>query len=94
VYLDENVAVLNKPAGVVVNAAAELVRGQIQREARPAHRLDAPTSGLMLFALNESSEALLLEAFKNRRIDKTYRCVLVGKPPRKAEANALPCKGQ
>jgi len=84
VYLDENIAVLNKPAGADVRAATELVRRETGRDARPAHRLDAQTSGLMLFALDDASEALLLEAFKNRRVDKTYRCILVGKPPKES----------
>ena len=47
---------------------------------KPCHRLDRNTTGLVLFAKDEESLNILLNMFKNRSIEKHYRCVVVGIP--------------
>jgi 23S rRNA pseudouridine1911/1915/1917 synthase len=47
---------------------------------RPVHRLDRDTSGLMLFALSAMAEQALGDAFRNRRITRSYRAVVLGHP--------------
>ncbi|MDO5112198.1 MAG: RluA family pseudouridine synthase [Clostridia bacterium] len=84
VYADKNLLVLNKPASLETcaeNAEADT----LQRRAEavfgtlfPVHRLDANTTGLVLFARTEEAKAALDAAFKNRAVQKFYRCVLKG----------------
>ena len=96
VYEDRDVLLVNKPAGVSVErdepASISLtglcrlyVRGKDPESFPPVpcHRLDNKTSGLCLFAKNEAAEAILLDAFRNRTVDKYYVCLVRGipKPP-------------
>lgn len=49
------------------------IKGKNEWEGSVIHRLDTPTSGLVLFALNESSYNYLLNEQKYDRIEKIYR---------------------
>ena len=61
IYRDEALVAINKPAGLLVHRseidrretrfALQLVRDQIGQRVYPVHRLDKPTSGVLLFAL-------------------------------------------
>lgn len=42
------------------------------------HRLDRPTSGVLLVAKTRPAQEHLLDAFRDRRVDKTYRAVVLG----------------
>jgi 23S rRNA pseudouridine1911/1915/1917 synthase len=44
------------------------------------HRLDRDTSGLVLFAKNESSHKFLNQLFEDRKVDKFYAGIVIGKP--------------
>lgn len=94
-YEDEDLAVIYKPAGIVVHPApghkeGTLVHGLLLKlknlsgiggKLRPGivHRLDKDTSGLMLVAKNDLTHQALVEAFKNRKIQKTYLALLYEK---------------
>ncbi|MBO4848553.1 MAG: hypothetical protein J5586_05320 [Clostridia bacterium] len=87
-YSDEDVLVVNKPAGVTV---ANADGGDDTLEARlaaagvtayPVHRLDAPTSGLVIFARNGRAKAALDEAMRVRSIRKFYLLIVRGRPPK------------
>ncbi len=93
VYEDEDVLLVNKPAGVSVEPDApgalslsDLCRLRAEAEAPgsfppvPCHRLDNKTSGLCLFAKNEAARAALDEAFRNRTVEKYYTCLVRGVP--------------
>ena len=60
-----------------VNAMAAL-RDQLGQLVYPVHRLDKPTSGLLLFALDSNTAALLTEQFTNKQIAKKYFAVVRG----------------
>ena len=84
VYEDENIVVFNKPTDIEVTGeksvekyAENLYKNQF---IKPCHRLDRNTTGLVLFAKNEESLNILLDMFKNQKIEKHYRCVVVGIP--------------
>ena len=93
-YEDEDLAVVVKPRGMVVHPAAghpdgTLVNallfqldslGSIGGELRPGivHRLDRETSGLMLVAKNDESQAELSRMLKDREIEKHYRALAEG----------------
>lgn len=97
IYGDENVIVVNKPAGMVVhpgagNAQDTLVNAILHRwpeiarvgEAeRPGivHRLDKDTSGVLILARNETAYNSLVRQFKSRKTMKTYLALVDGQPP-------------
>ncbi len=84
VYRDENILVVNKFSGVEVvgkDSLTERINNILtDATAIPVHRLDRNTMGLVVFALNKTAETELLASFKDRDIDKTYNCVVVGTP--------------
>ena len=85
-YVDPDVLVINKPAGVTV---AKRDGGEDNLEARlltvfdeiyPVHRLDAPTTGLVVFARNGDAKEALDTAIRERTIKKYYRLIVKGRP--------------
>ena len=84
VYRDDNILVVNKAAGIEVTGEGSLTERinniLTDTTAAPVHRLDRNTMGLVVFALNKTAENELLASFKERDIDKTYNCIVVGAP--------------
>ena len=79
VYQDENVMIVDKESGVNAEAVfAELSRSF--ENCQFIHRLDRNTQGLMAFAFGENAEKELLNAFKERRVEKIYHALCFGKP--------------
>jgi len=97
IFEDENLLVVNKPAGMVVHPAAGHDRGTLVNaalahapdmagiggELRPGivHRLDKNTSGLILIAKNDAAHHWLQEQFRLRQVEKIYLALVDGKPP-------------
>ena len=87
-YSDEQLIAINKPAGLLVHRSAidfhesqnaqEHLQNQIGRRVFPAHRLDKPTSGVLLFSFDKVSAANLSLQFKNQQISKQYVAVVRG----------------
>jgi 23S rRNA pseudouridine1911/1915/1917 synthase len=93
-YEDDDVVVVNKPAGMTVHAGAGnargtlvnalLGRGQTLSQSgdalRPGivHRLDKDTSGIILVAKNDAAHAKLGEAFRQRTVQKIYLALVQG----------------
>lgn len=94
-YEDESLAVIDKPAGIEVsgnkkwtieNALIFNLKGSeeidvIQPEA--IHRLDYPTTGVLLVGKTRSSVTQLNAQFSTREVEKTYHAVTIGKMERK-----------
>ncbi|WP_300249366.1 RluA family pseudouridine synthase [uncultured Subdoligranulum sp.] len=90
VYEDDDILVVNKPAGVEVDGPADdtllkRVCATLAERGGPSqavlcHRLDAGTSGLILLARNAAAEQFLTEAIRQRQIQKRYLCVTFGRP--------------
>ena len=88
IYQDEYLVVINKPSGLLVHKsmidrheiyfAMKMLRDQIGQWVYPVHRLDKPTSGVLLFALDSHTAKLLSEQFKVHSIEKTYIAVVRG----------------
>jgi 23S rRNA pseudouridine1911/1915/1917 synthase len=105
VYEDDALAVVEKPAGIVVHPGAAtgnntMVHGllfhfqKLSGAAGPArpgivHRLDKWTSGLLIVAKDDWTHAALSRAFQERRIHKTYIALVHGKLPQPAADIAL-----
>ena len=80
VYEDENVLVVNKPAGLLSE-----FKGEYCPEATLAdyglivHRLDRDTSGVIILAKNEETQSMLRRQFQERKTHKTYFAVVSGR---------------
>jgi 23S rRNA pseudouridine1911/1915/1917 synthase len=93
-YQDADVAVLNKPAGMVVHPAAGHPSGTLVNallhhmddlsgiggETRPGivHRLDRGTSGVMVIAKNDAAHQELSRQFHDREVEKEYVALVWG----------------
>lgn len=82
-YEDENLLVVDKESGV--NSEAVYAALNRERECYFIHRLDRNTQGLMAFALNKRTESALLQAFKERQVEKRYHALCVGAFTKKAD---------
>lgn len=89
IYEDDNVLVVNKPAGieVVSDDKSEISLTTLVLDhfstidfPAPCHRLDRNTTGLVVFAKNNEALEILLDKFKNMEIDKHYKCTVYGIP--------------
>src|SRR5204863_3263887 len=85
VYTDDHVIIADKPAGLVTAPTPESDRGDLLDqlstqfgEVYLVHRLDLPTSGLLVFARTRAANKILGEAFKVHDVDREYRAVAVG----------------
>ena len=94
-YEDNHLIVVNKRAGDIVQGdktgdtpLAEIVKQYIKRAYNKpgavflgvVHRLDRPTSGIVIFARTSKALSRLNEALRDQRIQKTYWAVVQGKP--------------
>ncbi len=90
-YHDDFLVAIDKPAGMIVHPGREpegpewiamkRLRDQLGRQVFPAHRLDRPTSGVLLFALDKPTAALAQQAFEQRNVRKIYHAVVCGTAP-------------
>jgi RluA family pseudouridine synthase len=79
IYEDENVLVVNKPAGLLSEAKGEYCPERTLADyGHVVHRLDRDTSGVMILAKNESVKSFLKKQFQDRKVHKTYYAVVPG----------------
>ncbi|MDA8138416.1 MAG: pseudouridine synthase [Desulfobacteraceae bacterium] len=87
-YQDTEIVAVHKPAGLKMHRGAgddrhqpfllQVVRDQTGRRIYPIHRLDQPTSGIVLLAFNTQTAHALAEKFKQQQVTKTYLAVVRG----------------
>lgn len=87
-FRDEDLIAVHKPAGLLVHRSeidrhetrfvVQIVRDQIGRYVYPVHRLDKPTSGVLVLALNSKTARELTESFSSRAVTKRYRALVRG----------------
>ncbi len=90
---DEHVLIVDKPAGLLsvptpgghedsVLGRVRAYATRLRRDAfaRAVHRLDRETSGALALALTREAAAGLIAQFREHRIERRYRCVVLGKP--------------
>jgi tRNA pseudouridine65 synthase len=90
-FEDSHYVAVNKPNGLLVHRtrlseekkefALQLLRDQLGYRLYPVHRLDRPTSGLLLFAKSPESAAAMSKSFAERLPRKTYFAVVRGYAP-------------
>lgn len=87
-YQDKWLVAVNKPAGMLVHRSwldphetqfvMQRLRDQIGQHVFPIHRLDRPTSGVLLFALSSEIANLMCLQFEQKKVKKFYLAVLRG----------------
>lgn len=81
VYEDENVLVVNKPAGLLSEFKGEYCpEATLAQYGLIVHRLDRDTSGVIILAKNEATQQMLRRQFQERTTHKTYYAVVSGRP--------------
>lgn len=92
VYEDKYILLINKRAGISVDndlyggrSLLSVCRDYLGKDhfLEACHRLDNQTSGLCLFAKDDKTHEILLRAFREKRVEKYYVCLVRGrmKPP-------------
>ena len=87
-YQDERLVAIDKPAGMIAHPGREpegpewiamkRLRDHLEQPVYPIHRLDRPTSGVLLFALDRETSTLAQQAFELRQVEKSYLAVVCG----------------
>ncbi|MGR3808290.1 tRNA pseudouridine(65) synthase TruC [Pasteurella testudinis] len=87
-YRDEDIIAVNKPAGMLVHRSwldkhetrfvMQTLRDQIGQHVYTVHRLDRPTSGVLVLALNQAAARRLSQQFEHKRIEKVYLALVRG----------------
>lgn len=86
-YMDESVVAVNKPPGMLVHRShldrhsptvLRELRGLTGKMVWPVHRLDRPTSGMLLMTFSNELAAVLNDDFRHRRVEKEYLAVVRG----------------
>ncbi len=102
IFEDDHLAVVNKPAGIVVsgnlfrtleNALPLHLKPSMQPDTlampRTIHRLDAPTSGLLIIAKTADARVKLSRQMEQKEIHKTYHAVVIGETPETWRSESL-----
>ncbi|MDZ4851144.1 MAG: pseudouridine synthase [Pirellulaceae bacterium] len=87
-YRDEHFVAVDKPPGMIVHRGSnsigdqpvllQTLRDQIDCLVYPVHRLDQPTSGVILFGLNPKAAATMVDLFTRRLVAKYYQAFVRG----------------
>ncbi len=88
-WLDETAVAVNKPAGLLVHnskwagpketSLRQLVARQLGRQTYPIHRLDRPTSGVLLYALSSEAARLWHDQLRQSDTRKVYLALARGR---------------
>lgn len=88
VYQDDYLIAINKPSGLLVHRseidrhesrfALQLVRNMLGHHVYPVHRLDKPTSGVLLFAKTPEVASKVVDLWRERAVEKRYLAITRG----------------
>jgi tRNA pseudouridine65 synthase len=88
IYQDEYFVAVNKPAGMLVHRSwldkhetqfvMQTLRDQIGQHVFPLHRLDRPTSGVLVFGLSSEIASKTMPMFAEHQMVKTYLALVRG----------------
>jgi len=96
VFEDDHIVVVNKPGGIAVNGNrfktlenALVGHHSNLKDSLPrpiaVHRIDVPTTGLVLFAKTKSALIILGKAFQEKKVQKEYHAIVHGNPSEKGK---------
>ena len=88
IYEDDEIIVLNKPAGLAtqggngitkhIDSLINIALPQYNNNLRLTHRIDKETSGILVIAKNYDSALKMTTLFKERKVHKTYHAIVYG----------------
>ena len=91
IYQDDWLIAVDKPAGYLVHPADQpqegdlvtmkILRDQIEQHVYNIHRIDRPTTGVLLFSKDRDAARTLHRALERHEIKKTYWAIIHGCPP-------------
>ncbi|WP_111977332.1 tRNA pseudouridine(65) synthase TruC [Algibacillus agarilyticus] len=94
-YQDEHLVIVNKPSGLLVHRslidkhetefALQTVRDQIGQYVYPVHRLDRPTSGILVMGLSSDTARIICQSIEARLMKKQYLALCRGFTPENGE---------
>src|SRR5688500_5021954 len=95
-HCDEALVIVDKPSGLAVHrglsadtcVAVDLLAKKLGRRIWPVHRLDAGTSGALLFALSIDAARELRSQFDSGSIHRQYLALVRGRPPASATVDS------
>ncbi len=88
-HIDQDLVVLHKPAPLAVHPCGRFNRNTLlyfaekawpQEDLRPAHRIDAATTGILVLTRHKSAARLVQSQFQAREVHKTYLVRVEGTP--------------
>ncbi|MBE9396306.1 tRNA pseudouridine(65) synthase TruC [Pontibacterium sp. N1Y112] len=90
-FEDDNLIAVNKPSGLLVHPSwiaprgtpnlTSMLKEYLQGTAYTIHRLDRPTSGVIVFGKNKETAQKMNQKFADREVQKTYLCMTRGYTP-------------
>ncbi len=90
-FEDDNLIAINKPSGLLVHPSwiaprgtpnlTSMLKEYLQGTAYTIHRLDRPTSGVIVFGKNKETAQKMNQKFADREVQKTYLCMTRGYTP-------------
>ena len=92
-FEDEEFIAINKPGGLIVHKtkisddsvfALQILRDQLGQRVYPVHRIDRPTSGVLLFAKKAENVQFVQNQFVEKTVKKSYLAVIRGWPQEKS----------
>ncbi len=91
IYEDDDVVVLDKPAGLLSMAKGEYCpENTLEQYGLLVHRLDRDTSGVVIMAKTPEVQKFLKKQFQDRKTHKTYFAIVEGRPKLDAAKIDLP----
>ena len=91
VYIDEHCVIVNKPGGIAVNGLRDksvenYIKRSVQRSNEPdalehpvpVHRLDVPTSGLVMMSRTRGFQIAMGKMLQGRKVKKRYEAIVHG----------------
>lgn len=87
-FVDSHIVIVNKPTGLLVHRTRiaeeenefllQKVRDQLQLKLYPVHRLDRPTSGVVIFALTSEDANIFSRMIQSNEVEKEYIALVRG----------------
>lgn len=106
-YEDEYIYIIDKPYGIITESKTtkentlvdilrrkgfKLSKGEDDSRDGIVHRLDKDTSGVLIITKTEEANKKFMQIFKERKIEKTYRCIVKGIPVKDSAYIDMPIK--
>lgn len=89
IFENEDILIINKPAGLPCHPTVDNLKenlwldlqSQLKMALFPTHRLDVPTSGLIVFTKNYEAQVKFQNLLKEKKVDKVYQAVVAAPGP-------------